>query len=979
MRKLYILLLIVLPVLGWSQTLTPEAYWHDGNSRDWTDSDKGLGTTFFQYNGVLYCFNYQGNGIRKGGHAYMYNINEANKTSQSDLNSVKMDDFKLGPDSDHDNQLAFGYPGEGSSYDEGAVYGRTFGFVFNGRQWYFQHIRSAEQGDHDPSPWNESYECFAELPTTTSLKCNTHYWTTSPASTVWKMGGFQYDTMMYFIALNNTASPKNWTIQEYYLNSTDNKFHYNNRGISLPISYTYLGDLIRRIDVNGNEYMLATFYDQAGNWVLGKLVAGFDGNNKRTFSWTVLLSNTVNNPFTVAIGVTTMAAGTFKANRTLSDITDKTASDRMVLFGQSTSKSSDGYYHIYYAEYYFQNDQLVRDFTGGIYNPSSHSSQKIGNYFHLYACSQLKPVDYIGLLPGDDGYQQYIWLLYPDSDRHTNGLMFLSDFWRCNGEWVDSNDLNLNEDYPDVENFWSLLGYIDGPPPAPINWQQWSNYYTGFPISATKLEFESDTSGSSEFSSANKHEWSVGKSIDISAGRKKLKGSLSESYQYSRTFENTLAQTQSWTTTYGKSFELKEENQEFGYGIYSVPNVRRYSFSLYPWWDSDPMQYPINGSFQYMFETIGSSVASLTRPLDGFPFYIEHPNDSTMHDWHEYYGRKFVYDQAANQHLGPIVSVRWDNYSPGSYMSAATTISAKTSNSQTTSYSHEVEAGVTTGYPKVCEISEQVSKGYNFELSLETSTEVDYGKRIMASLQPLESTAQGIKLKTTLTIYGYLFTAETGHWWYLDSIDNGQTPFYLAWVVTSVRSGSITPLVPADGSNLGQKSLTFAWQAVDGILTDYVFDISKSPVISDFNTIYEKKTGSNTEVMATGFEPEPGVTYYWRVYAHDEEGNLVYSPTRSFRVGEENSVDPPNGLKAMVVSNPGTLDDLRIVVSPETDGKMVVSLTDMSGSEVAHKELSGKQGFAESVGFAGMNIAPGVYLAVITSGNEKVVKKIILH
>jgi hypothetical protein len=287
------LILILLPFLGVSQSLLPEAHWSDGNQRPWCD--KGIGTSFLTYNGVLYAFNYQGNGTNKGGHAYMYTINKGNLTAQDELDDVKMEDYKVGPDYDHDNRLEFGYPGESNSYDEGAVLGRAFTFQFNGFAWYFEHIRSAHS-DGAFGIVNESYECFAQLPADDFLKCYTYYKTYSPVSRNLKQGGFQLDSLMYFLSFN--SDEKSWEIQENYF-SEDKKFQSTGNTVGLnpfiecvgnPLStFNLLGGLVRKLDSIGNQYFVATFYHPGQYYVFGKIVPGMT-NGKRSFTWLEILA-----------------------------------------------------------------------------------------------------------------------------------------------------------------------------------------------------------------------------------------------------------------------------------------------------------------------------------------------------------------------------------------------------------------------------------------------------------------------------------------------------------------------------------------------------------------------------------------------------------------------------------------------------------------------------------------------------------------
>jgi len=993
----YILLIAitVIPFLGSSQTLVPEAVWIDGNHRDW--SDKGIGTTFLSFNGILYAFNYQGNGNYNGGHAYMYTINAGNKTTQDELDDVKMDDFKLGPSNDHNNKIEFMFPGEYNSKDEGAVLGRTFAFQFEGRAWYFQHIRSAASAEPSGTR-NESYECFAEFPTSDANKCYTYYNTVSPASTNWKQGGFQLDSLMYFLSFN--ADKKYWEIQENYYSGnkrfqgTGSDFTLNPYidcvGNYLGV-FDYLGGLVRRLDSLGNQYFVATFYNPGNFYVFGKIVPEMT-NDKRSFTWEEILAepdppvafpyNPGTRAFPFYIGATALAEGSFKGNRTTSDIPNKEQSDRLVLFGESNTKSSDGYYHVAYCEYHFENDLLVKDASGNITLPSSRGPSKVSDDYHLYATYQLKPMDYTTMLPGTDGYQSYMWLLYPDHDRNFNGAMFLSDSWRQDPElFEESTDLDKDSSYFGIRDLWSLMGIIDGSPPISMNWEKWHEHWGGFPVPATLIEFESDSSVASEFLTSTEHEWSIGQSLQMSVANKVLKAQMGEKFKYSQTYENTVSHSQSNSFTYGIPFELEEESQDYGYYIYSVPNIRRFTYYTYPWWDNNTLLYPAESSIQYLFVTIANTPIPYPVKLDQFPFYVEEPNDPTMEGWYNYAGRSFVNDQAVLHGLQPVMTLDWTDLSGGSSMNIQTGIEDKTSNQQTRKWDFEVEAGggATIKIPKICTVKaeQMVQAGYSGSLLNETMTTSEYGHRIFASLDKLHFASSGPNVGG-LHLWAFLFTPETNpDWWYFDSLD-GQKPFYLSWMVHSA-SQSLELKTPANKIRLEQNKLFFTWMPDKGELHDYELLISKSSNISYYNSVYRKQLGRATALSAPDFQPEPGETYYWAVQAYDEEGQRVYSPIWSFTVAKEDEKALEASLKAVVYPNPAKSNDIKIAIGPMTGGELLVQLLDVNGVVLSSEQMNIQEGSASVISFPGLDLPAGIYLAVIRSENEQLVRKVVVR
>ena len=978
MKTLVHIIIILIPFLGFGQSLIPEAHWIDGNHRDWCD--KGIGTAFTSYNGIVTSFNYQGNGTRNGGHVYMYTIDEALKTNQTDLSSVKMNDFKLGPSASYNNKIEFGFPGEGSSYDEGPVLGRAFFFQYESQTWFFIHIRSADQCDHCSEPANESYECFARIPDNTAQKCFTYYNTVKPVSTVLKQGAFQLDSLVYFLAYSQSGSASCWQIQEYRLDSTNSNFKSNNNTRSYSsLTYPYLGGIATRLDSLENVYFIATFYNQTGQWQVGKLIPDLSGG-KRTFRWELLLDNSHSSPFTSTIAATTIFGGTIRGNRVPSNIPNLVQSDRLILFGECHDKSSDGYYHVQYGEYHFDNDKLILDGKGEILLPASNGAYKVSDYYHLNATYMLLPKDYQTVMAGTDGFQQYMWLLYPDHDRHFNGAMFQSNFWCVSPKYEYSPDLDDDVKYPGISTLWTLVGIVDGPPPVSMNWSKWDSTY-GFPWAPTILELETDSSGETEFTTQTENEWSVGLDVELKGKREKSNNhfSIGGAFKFTQEFEKTVSGSQTHSVTYTTPFEMEEGTQEYGYFLYIVPQIKRYSFSEFPWWDDPAKQlYPVEGSFQFLFQTIGNQSLKYPVPISNSPFNIAEPNAPGMEDWDMDHGRSFLLDQANSWGLLPVINLSWGGHGNGNGMNIQTSTEAKQSDSQTKDWEFEVHGGYTETIPKVCKLESTLSADYKGRLMSETASTADYGHKIFATLERLSVKERGLNIGK-LSISGYLFTNDVNpNWWFYDSL-NHEKPFYLAWVVTSVQQ-SLIQLTPSNGSKISTNNLLFTWRPDHGTLEDYELVISKSTPIANPNIIYRKKAGDATEVSTADFKPEPGTTYYWSVKAHDLDGNAVYATISSFTIQkEEEQQDTVPALCTVVTSNPGTKEDVRIVVNPMSDGPVCLSLMNLSGIEVYRLVITGTKDQVIPFTFERTNLEPGLYVAVIQSGSERVIKKIIIN
>lgn len=984
MKKIFCILFTLMAACAGAQStatstdLVPDYTWADDNHRDWCD--KGIGTAFLAYNGYLHVFNYQGNGTRKGGHAYMYQINEHNTTNLADVN---LDDYKVGPSADHDNRIEFNFPSEGCSYDEGAVLGRAFTFTYAGTAWFFMHIRSADQGEHDPDPANESYECYAELPADVNKKCFTYYSTIKPVSTVLKQGGFQFDSLMYFFAWDKSTSTPHWVIQEYSYSTTTGKFGRTGNDIvpTLPAQLPYLGGLLTRVDTSGNNYIVATFYDQLGNVQFGKFLPGLSTSNKRTFTWSSLIGSATS-PFANPTGGSALSAGSIRAKRGANDMTNKSSGDRVILWGESQLKYSDGTYHVWYIEYRVENDQFIQQASGNIAVPTNNGPHLVSNNYHLYASYQLFPKDNTTYLDGVDGFDQYVWIVYPDENRHFHGCMFESDKWQMlPQETVDSPDMD-NDDpvngYKGISSLWTLSAILDGPPPVSMDWETWDRIYV-VPHPPTEITLTSEKSVGTEFMNSSENEWSIGEKIKMTSIRDHEYKGNSESFKYSAAWESSTTTSNDTTVTYEQPIELYEDFQDYGKLLYLVPQMKRFSYSLYPWWDFNTQEYPVPGSFQYLFHTYNMFPKLVNKPLNSFPFNVAEPNGSNLNSW-KLDARPQLDSAITVYGLRSCLHLAWYNGNCGNHGEISVAQDTVTVNSMTNSWDFEVEAGVATiKIPKVCEMEVYLSTGYSGTLKNETTTTTKYNHCISASIVNLYSSAEGIKL-TSLSMDAFFLAPEKHHWWYLDSCA-GQTPWYLAWVVNTAYQ-SLDNVSPANQALYDTTGTIFSWRPNEGTLYDYELFISKNSWVEGYNSVYRRKLGDATEVSVTDFRPEPGVTYYWSVRAYDANHELIWSPIWKFttpKVAEDPGPGGTPAIKTVVCSNPGSKSELRILVDPPVDGPISLVLRNLDGIEVYRLTLTGTKDQVIPFSLAGASLEPGLYFAEIRTGGERIIKKIVIQ
>ncbi len=970
MRHLIFMLMIILPFTGLTQTLIPEHSWHDNNS------DKGkwytlqMGSTVGTFNGDLYAFNYRDDGRYSGAHTYMFRVNQK-------FDYTPMTPYKLG--SSRSYKLVFGYDGEINSVDPGSIRGKTFTFQFNQRLWYFQHVKNAAS-EHE-SGKDESYECFAQMPVDTMQDAFTYYWRNSPPPDLTKMGAFQYDSNLYFISINTNSSSSNynkWAIQEYSYNASSNKF-YSVRSMYLSGLLNYqFGGVIRRLDHFGNEYFVVTTYVPNGGTGVYRLTpnktAGYTQFTVTDFAPVVI-------PITAAA---TIVEGSIKGNKTTDPYPQ--FPDRFCLFSVNYNTSSDGTHHLSYNEFKVVEDSLGETFvsvanTGEVTIPTSTAPNKgSGSLYQLVGTYQLKPNHFTNAFDTDststyDGFIQYVWLFYPDKNQNFNGVMLQSDNWRLTGDpIVSSTDIIDTVSYPGIDKLWSLIGISDNGPPCSLNWEQWydpHNVYHELGADPTELEFTVTAGKESELSNTYEDQWSIGQDMDIKKHISKLETSFSEEFKYTSTYKNTVSKSSEVKTTYTQTFGLSEETQELAVLLWAVPDITRYPFSTFAWWDNG-LAHPIPNSFQYLFRMTNISIWSQYVPIESYPFNIHNPNDSTLSGFSSL-SRDTLQSSATINGLLPICTPTWT--SPGDGQSKTYEIASMSTDSYEQSMEYEVNAGVSVGVPKVFEMG--VSGGYKVNYTTETSVTNKFGTEITCSLTNLNSKNAGTNIER-LGISTYWFRNNNGiNWWYYKYFGD-QRPWYIAYIVNTV-SDAIQLKVPANHEETGEKELFFSWEDEYQNLSDFELVISSSSPIDNTTVVFRQSAGDMRGTLPSGFRPEAGKTYYWGVSGKNADGDIIHSDIFSFTVRDEKQVTPKSELRAMVYPNPAKSSDIHIVADAQVSGKIRIIIYDLNGLVKADREMRCDKGVPVDFSCAGLGLAPGIYFTRISNGTEEVVRKIIIH
>lgn len=975
MKRYILFLIIALPFILQAQSILPDHTWHDPASTShskWYTAD--FGSTAFSYNGQIFAFNYWDEGSNKGGHTYVFTINKKHDYSA-------MAEYKLG--TSRSNKLVFGYKNEGESMSPGPIIGRTFGFLFNNRMWYFQHVH--ELPKFNEYHLEESYECFALFPLDTMQSCTTYYETFNPPPDITKLGAFQLDSNLYFIGtkLINDDGYCSWYIQEYGFNSSNNRFsHTRDMEIGIvPTTHDMLSGIIKRLDKDGNEYIVFSSYKRSGMGTSDErifMLKPYISDNVTEFTCTNFTTS-----YQLYNSAMALIGGSIKGNRT-SDA-NHYYTDRFTSFSICENENSDGIHPVYAMEFGIDDCQgECPVFSKYLYSNavtipvSTAPSRGAGDYFQMVSAYELVPEVYTQSFGGQtDGYQQNVWVFYPDADKHWNAVIFTSDHWRLtNDSIVNSADLYNKELYPGIDDLWSLIGICDGGPPISLDWEVWGNSHVPG-TEPTELTFTYSAGEESHITSSYEDQWSVGENMKISRSTSnKLEGSISEHFKYSSTYKHVISNSNAVEQTLSIPFTLMESNQDTAVLIWAVPSLIRYPYSTYPWWDTDQTN-PVPYSFQYLVRTTGMTLIEENVGINEYPFNIQEPNDPSMDDWKQA-SRPEIQYAILNQGAQPIINATWENNQEGKTYTYS--ITDNSSDSQENSSHYEITGGASVTVPKVFKLTVGVSGSYEVQYSTDVTTTTKYGSAIDCDLSHLKTDAVGPNVSSlNLSIFWFRneedSSGNTPDWWYWSAYDD-QRPWYIAYINNKTKA-SIQLQSPSNGDLVDGSDLYFSWMADGAELDDYTLVIANDGYIYNGSIIYRQSLGKAKSTTLQDFRPEKGKTYYWSVTGKTSEGQMVWSDIRSFTSGDGQYNTHPE-LMALVYPNPAGHDDLHIAITPVDAGNITIQLTDLNSVVVTQEVVKGSDGLPIEILFSGLNLPAGIYLAVIRSDNEQVVKKVVV-
>jgi len=873
---------------------------------------------------------------------------------------------------------------------------KVFTFNYNGRLWYFQTIKS-KSGD-------SLYECFAQLPVDPHNVCHTYYRPyvlPSKAYMYVKTGAFQLDSSLYFIASqlmpgNNSLWPLSQEIQKYTYNAIKNTFELAAiRPFSIPPLASMPAGLLRRNDPStGKDYIINCVYNP-GTLYMYKLNSDDPG-----IVDTLLCA--VNIP--MAIGGVAIIQGSIQGSRDPAHITNRDQSDRFTIFTIGPDKLGTDW-PVNYFEFWFDSKNIPhRTGNGQVINPIGQSPKFYQNAFSLTAAYELLPGHFTNKLSTYstyfDGYQQNVWLFFPDSKERISGVGLTSDIWQPSPSSSDSIvTSNLVIDTGNVasqlRSLSTLVGIVDGGPPCSTIWAKWDSAYPpGGNLSRdpTELEISSTATQKIEYTNTTNDEFSEGMNLKIAPEFKIGKTTVSPEFGVGASFSQSFKVMHSTGTEYVNKYEtgfpLNGLSQAHGYYIWAVPTITRYVYRRYPWWDAknyDNYAHPVPNSLQYLFRTTGTTIINQAIPLQDFPFRVGEPNGTGLRDWttdsvpYNKRGRKQIAQVLTDYPFySKITGSTWNRYGPANNGSFESMVDTTVSNECENSFDLEVTAGVKV--PKVFKL--EFSFGYKVSYSNEVKTTSSFGHDIKLGINLSAYDVDYINNKDNLFIDLYMFrAADSIPYWYWDSIPVAdQKPWYIAYLVTAANK-QIRLISPEDQCRIRGSELLFTWESENtDESTNFTFIISDSWPVTPHSVIFSGSTGNITGINPGSFVPLPGKTYYWAVRGTDSSGQVVWSDPRSFSLPGQESASPVNeGLKALVYPNPSWKgDDIHISIHPASAGEATISLFRISGDLLYREKIECASDRVTVLTLPGMDLAPGIYIAEISSGGDRQVKKLII-
>jgi len=862
------------------------------------------------------------------------------------------------------NKLKFGYPTEDKfQYKDGIynfiVYGKPLFFSYYGKMWYYS-LNLVWEGNK-----RKYYEMWARYDDANGWKTWNVKHDDLPDQV--NMGVCVVDSTLRFIA--NESSTHKFFAKDYQYNALTSQIDFR-QSTALGITGDRLDGVLAYKDEFNNNCFIYNFFDSGSLIVFSySPISGWHNLGLKGLNVIGMWSVTTNSP----AGVSALLQGSVQGMKT-SEPNDPAKSNRFNVFYVGAVKTSSNSYPLYNYEFIIPDnpykDPLKYPYLfrwSSVVLPASAYPDLVSGEFCLQGATTMTPKAFGSDTAVKNGLAQQLMLFYPDSKKQFNGATFNSDFWQpVPKSSVTSIDLADDSLYgPQIRKLWTLVGIVDGAPPCSIDWPVWEEHH--FTDEPTLFEFTVQNVTTTDVSSIYEDKYSLGGSIETG-----IEGlfSFETSFKYAHTYKSKVSSKHKCSSKISTNFGLNEHSQELGYYIWNIPQITRTSYQVFPWYDTK-LEYPVTNSLQYQFRTQDVQTITENHEISRFPWLINHPNDPSLSDWKAGH-RVDMHNDISGYGLAPLKTIGWTNPNSGQEFSFEETNTSTSTVETTSSYSWGI--GTEVSIPEVFKIKANYDQDISY--STENTYETEFGTEVLVSLKPLTDKVYGINL-SYYDMSIYWFKPNVADWWYLDSV-SGQRPWYIAYVVGTTHQ-QIKQIAPDSGSNMNIYKSLFTWDTEEeGDIDNYTFYISTEPLAGPGSTVYTVACGKQKFASIKDFAAILGKTYYWSVKGVLPNSEIIWSKSRAFRVGD-NEQEKSSALQAAIYPNPGTTSEILVSVESGETGPVEIILLDMSGVQRAKKEITHSGSLTLSSIFPGLNLSPGIYIAVIRSGGEQVVNKIMIR
>jgi hypothetical protein len=637
--------------------------------------------------------------------------------------------------------------------------------------------------------------------------------------------------------------------------------------------------------------------------------------------------------------------------------------------------------HYYYRTYAINNNYELLN-HGLITHDDDDELPDEWNNMCLDATYRLIPVAHNDNDPANDSYEEKIYLFRTDKHNCIHADVFVSDHWKSNPSKSKSSfDLNDTSKYGQkVRRLWSLVGITEGAPPASINWEVWGNYHIN-ETSPTTLTFTTASSSSASIS------YGMGKSFYTKTGAEIGNPEAGAIVDVGFKFTNAYKQETDVQTitkvSQTNNFGLNQNSQDSACLIWLIPDIYRIEYSIYPWWDDNLFEFPIENSESMTFYSPAGSLITENVTISDLPFNIEFPNNSDMADWK--LGapvRDTIQSNATIYNVIP-QPVTWESPQNGHSMSMFQEKVVTSKQTHTLSFETEITMGYTE--PEIFKVSATLNFEDDFTTTIEHQTSLSKDLKVSLENMSLESVGPQT---SHLEIQSFFFEPTKDYngdevdWWYYEYFEDYK-PWYITYIVTDSKAINIS----SPSTNDAFRDIPdISWENPNSGNYNYSVIFSHNSRFAPLETVEIKTDRSKSLKIQYDFLNDKlakDSVIYYAIKGVDEKGHTVWSGKQWFIISDIiESRDPDNdySLNFYTYPNPVSNGNINILFKTLLDNsKLTVRIFSIDNrlvesTEITYSKLNGRNHKISCDG-----LKPGIYILQITDGYRTGVQKIIVN